>query len=124
MKSGHYVTDTRGPMTLDLPMDIGLNGTQIAALADNDDPYGIDRLIPLGSAAASTFSGITALEATPEWAARFKDEPGLVDQIKALAPDRPWYRHNDSNIRRISALDVFGEESQRTAYIFVFTLRE
>ena len=57
-------------------------------------------------------------------AERINEDPSMANRIKALAPDRPWYRHNDSSIQRISAYDVFGEEAQRTVYIFVLTLRE
>ena len=117
LKSGHYVTDTRGALTLDSPADLGLNGASVAArAADVDDPYGVlRRLGVLGEADGFSQDHVKAeTDSDPAWAAR----------VDALAPDRPWYRHDDSSIRRVSAFDVFGKEAQRTAYIFVFTLRE
>jgi hypothetical protein len=57
--------------------------------------------------------GITG-DALEQWPAR----------LAAIAPNRPWYRHNDSVVKRIAACDVFGVESQKTAYILVYTLRD
>lgn len=122
LKSGHYVTDTRGPLTLDIPADLGLTGVDIAARAsDRDDPYGVLRQLHVLEAIDATQS-----QPAPERADdnSFGSGSEMAERIKALAPDRPWYRHDDSTVRRISAFDVFGREAQRTAYIFVFTLRE
>jgi hypothetical protein len=122
LKSGHYVTDTRGPLTLDIPADLGLTGVDIAARAsDRDDPYGVLRQLHVLEAIDATQS-----QPAPERAddCSFDSGSEMAERIKALAPDRPWYRHDDSTVRRISAFDVFGREAQRTAYIFVFTLRE
>ena len=109
LKHGHYITDTRGEHSFALPEDYGVTAAQLAEGFD-DDPYDVLR----------------KLEVLPEVESRPSRLPRDTncEDVTRLLPDRPWYRHNDSIVKRVAACDVFGADSQRSAYIFVFQLRD